>query len=506
MKKINLIISAFLFCFYTTAFSQQTENIRDITILHWNDFHSANMPSMVSRKNKDTDEKTYYIAGGTSMMLGLIKLNKDYKTLVLNAGDDFQGSPVSNLTRGKSQMVLLNLFNLDAFTIGNHEFDYGYGALDSALKTVNFNYLACNFKNNKNNELIGKPYIIKYINGIKAGIIGLSIDDLMELTIPDNVSEITILNMDSVITENIGILKEEGCDLIVVLSHNGIDTDEEIAKKYYGDIDIIIGGHTHTALFKPKIVNGVIICQAGAYGRWLGKLDLKVDIDKDTISSFNGFLIETKFDSTVYDRDAQEIVEEMEMDVDKKLSLKIGMVTEDWDKQSIGQWQADALAKKMNTEMAFLNSGGIRKEILKGDITLKQMWEVNPFGNTIVKISVDGKTLKEMIDYNLRNKKTDDRIILSGIKIYYKSRKIEQGTDFIDSIIVNNDLLDINKSYTISTNNYMANQLKKFFGDIPTEINEINTNFIDRDIFIEAIKSAGIIEPTYEQRIIDLSN
>jgi 2',3'-cyclic-nucleotide 2'-phosphodiesterase (5'-nucleotidase family) len=121
---------------------------------------------------------------------------------------------------------LLNLFDLDAFVLGNHEFDYGLNALDSALTIANFDYLAANALVKSKNKTAGKPYIIKKIDGIKCGIIGLTALDLMTLTIPKNVADIQMLNTDSVITAGIKYLKSKKCDVIILLTNIGIENDK----------------------------------------------------------------------------------------------------------------------------------------------------------------------------------------------------------------------------------------------------------------------------------------
>ena len=118
---------------------------------------------------------------------------------MLNAGDDFQGTPISNFTRGKSQIELLNLYNIDAFVLGNHEFDYSQYSLDSALKLAKFDVLSANVFMTSKNSLMGKPNVIKEINGVKFGIIGITLPELFTTSLPRNVTDLVMLNTDSVI-------------------------------------------------------------------------------------------------------------------------------------------------------------------------------------------------------------------------------------------------------------------------------------------------------------------
>lgn len=514
MKKLIIIIFT-LFFLVAEGYSQSYKsNISDMTILYWNDFHARNTPYKVTKKDSTGNTVTYYI-GGTSNMLGYIKKFRDKKTLLLNGGDDFQGSPISSITRGKSQINLLNLYNLNAFVLGNHEFDYGQYSLDSALLNVKFNYLSSNLYFKSRNRTFGKSYIIKKINKIKTGIIGVTTPGLMTLTVPKNVSDITILNTDSVIAVNIKKLKKKKCDLIVILSHCGVEYDRKIAEKFSKDVDIIIGGHSHTAIFKPEIVKGVIICQAGSYGRWLGKLDLQVNLQKDTVVKHFGKLNETVMDSAIYDRSAQEKVENMLASIQGELNRVIGTLDTDWKRgygseSNIGQWQADAIRTKLNTDICFLNSGGIRKDLPAGDITVGDIWEIAPFGNTIVKFEVTGKTLKKMIENNIKLRMSDDGdgdvLVLSGIKITYDSQKLkESGNGFLISLFINGKDVTDSEIYTISTNNYVGSQFEKFFGNVSEDIKITDSNLIDRDIFIDAITEQKVINSVLEVRIVDIS-
>jgi 2',3'-cyclic-nucleotide 2'-phosphodiesterase (5'-nucleotidase family) len=492
------------------------DNIREITILHWNDFHSHDLPE--KRQKKDSTGKEYiYWYGGTADMLGYVNKFRNQNTLVLNAGDDFQGTPISTITRGKSQIELLNLYNLDAFVIGNHEFDYGQFALDSALQLAKFDYLSANVFFKPKEKTFGKSYVIRDIDGIKTGIIGITLPELPEVTLPKNVSKVEMLNTDSAIQANIDVLKKDKCNLIVLLTHAGVHNDSIFASKFYKDVDVIVGGHSHTPLFKPLIVNGVVIVQAGSYGRWLGKLDLQVDTDKDTVVSHHGKLIETVLDSAIYDKAAAEKVEKMEDAVSVELKKVIGIIKTDWragynEESNLGQFEADAFKEAVRTDIAFINGGGLRKSLYIGDVTVGDIWEINPFGNTIVTFPVSGKTLKEMLVNNIKiryeKKKTGESseiLEVSGLTYSYDLRKIESGGAILADVKVNGSEVEDNKIYSIATNNFVTEQFLKFFGEVSENIKFKDTGMIDRDAVIEAVEKQKVINSVLENRIVDLS-
>ncbi len=508
------IIAVLLFVF--TSFTYGQESVRDVVIFHWNDFHARNLPHKVSKKI-DGVETEYYV-GGTAGLLGYLKKLRDEKSLVVNGGDDYQGTPISSITKGRSQIHLLNLYNLDAFVLGNHEFDYGQYVLDSALEGANFDVLSANVFYEPKNYTMGKPYVTKEVNGVKIGIIGLTAFELPELVLPENLAETRMLNEDSVVADAISKLKSDGADMIMLLTHIGLDKDKEMAMKFYPDLDVIVGGHTHTALQNPVIQDGVIIVQAGAHGRYLGKLDLQIDTDKDTVTYHFGELIETVLDSAINDKAAQMEVDRMMADIQDELSEVIGVLKTPWWKQAtresnLGQWEADVFREKTGADVGLMNSGGLRANLFAGDITVNDIWTINPFGNTIVTMEVSGKVLKEMLTNglgkNIREIKESnytDLITTSGLEIKYDSRKLFNGENkFIEEIKVGGELLDENKTYVIATNNYVGQQFEKFFGTVSEQPELKDTNLIDRDILIEAVRKQGTIEGVREDRVIDIS-
>ncbi len=512
---MRILLYVFTALFALNSYSQ---DIKEVTILHWNDFHARNQPYKVSKKDSITGEQVYYLVGGVGSMTGYLKKYRSPNSLILNAGDDFQGTPISNFTRGKSQIEILNSYKLDAFVLGNHEFDYSQYSLDSALALAKFDYLSANVFMESKNKLMGKPYVTKVVNGVKFGIIGITLPELFETSIPVNVKDLIMLNADSVIKVGITALKNEKCDVIVLLTHIGLEEDKQLADKFYPDVDVIVGGHSHTTLFKPVRRSGVVIVQAGSYGRNLGKLDLKIDIDKDTIIESYGTLIETVLDSSIFDKESASKIENLIAQYLPELNIVIGKLEVDWrasysDESNLGQFEADAFRIKTGADVGFVNGGGLRKSLLKGDILVGDIWEINPFGNEIQIITVSGKTLKQMLKNNIKIRhekisKGEGAELLhnSGLTYSYDSKKALEGSeDFLISVNIGRTEVDDNSMYTIATNNYVISQFKKFFGEISEPITPKDTGWNDRDLIIEYVKEIKVVNSVVEKRITDVS-
>ena len=167
-----------------------SQNLEKILILHWNDFHSQNVPM----RSICSDTPCY--VGGTANLLGLINKfrSEEKNVLVLNAGDDFQGTPISSLTKGRSQIELMNLINPDAMTLGNHEFDYGRDALEENLKLAKFKVICANLWDKRKGNLFTKPYTVKNLGKAKVGVIGLTTPELFKLSLRENLKDLELLD------------------------------------------------------------------------------------------------------------------------------------------------------------------------------------------------------------------------------------------------------------------------------------------------------------------------
>lgn len=490
------------FCFFilltATLYSQEAA----VTILHWNDFHSQNMPFQVRSRNRATNTDTTFLVGGSATLASYLKKYSrgDSVTITLNAGDDFQGTPISTITKGASQITLLNLLKPTAFALGNHDFDYGRTSLTELLKTADFNVISANLIDTKTHKPFVKKYILTKSGGAIIAVIGLMTTELPTLSLPKNIAGLEVNDLAQTVNSLVPELKQQGADIIVALTHQGVMEDSLLAVQC-PDLDVIVGGHSHTPLFKPKYLNGILIAQAGSRGRWLGRIDLKIDTQRDTVLSSSSELIECRTADITPDPVVAQTVDQLENLADKELNEVVAELTTDWKKSgsgesNIGNWISDAMRDYAKTDIAFQNSGGIRKEVLAGKLTVRDFWEISPFGNTLVTFTVPGSTLRSMIAHQVTV--NDDFCQVSGMTIVYS---MKNGEKVLHNIKVGKKLIDDKRNYSIVTNNYVAAQAKKYFGiDLP-ESSVTPLNVIDRDILIEAARAQRKITSVVDHRI-----
>jgi 5'-nucleotidase len=256
-----------------------------ITILHTNDVHShieAFGPNDGRNSNK----------GGVARRASLVETlrNENPNTLLLDAGDIFQGTPYFNFYGGELEFKLMSMLKYDVATIGNHDFDNGINGLYSQLPHAKFDFVSANYDfSNTVMDTHVKPYKTFLKDGIKIGVFGLGVE-LQGLVNKEAYKETTYLDPIEIAQDMSRILKtEEACDLIICLSHLGYEYKKSTSKisdiklaKATQDIDLIIGGHTHTFLDKPTVETNavgksVLVNQVGCYGLYLGKIDFYFD-------------------------------------------------------------------------------------------------------------------------------------------------------------------------------------------------------------------------------------
>lgn len=264
---------------------------KKITILHTNDVHSHIDPFGPEDGHNPNQ-------GGVARRASLIAAIREENpnTLLLDAGDIFQGTPYFNYYGGELEFKLMSMLKYDVATIGNHDFDNGLNGLYAQLPHADFDFVSANYDfSNTVMDTHVKPYKLMVKDGVKIGIFGLGVE-LMGLVDKALYKETVYNNPVEVAQDMSRILKEdEKCDLIICLSHLGYDYSDTSTPDKIGDltlakstkdIDLIIGGHTHTFLDKPTVVKNLVdkdtlVNQVGCFGINLGRIDFYFDSKKN---------------------------------------------------------------------------------------------------------------------------------------------------------------------------------------------------------------------------------
>ena len=245
-------------CFWTGC--QKSSKPIPLIFLHWNDFHAQNQPFLIKIEGEGVT------VGGAAYLAGLLdSLKKEYPhAIALHAGDEFTGTPICSITKGKSQIELLNIIQPDAFTLGNHEFDYGWEILETHLSEAAFAVLCCNVFDSASGQPIASPSIIIERRGVRIGIIGVITRRLAEHVLVDALPGLRVEDPIPIVNQLLDSL-EIISDIQVALTHHGINEDKRLALTC-PRLDVIVGGHQHTELFEPLVEKGNMWAFSG---QWL---------------------------------------------------------------------------------------------------------------------------------------------------------------------------------------------------------------------------------------------
>lgn len=486
MKKIALIASlsgSMLALSAASSFADYTLNI-----LHINDWHSRiesiNRFESTCSAEDEAEGKCF---GGAARLVTAISQRrdalKDQNVLLLNAGDNFQGSLFYTTYKGAVEAEFLNLMKFDAMTVGNHEFDDGEDALVPFLDKVTFPVLSANVKAEAASKVGDKikPSVVLEVGGEKIGIVGAVANDTPELAAPG--PNITFEEDVATITAEVEKLTGEGVDKIIALTHVGYPRDLEAIARI-PDVDVVVGGHSHTLLHNsddkavgpyPTMVDNpggyqVPVVQAASYSKYLGELAVTFD-DSGVVKAASGDPI--MLDSSIKpDEAVLARIKELGGPIEELKAREVSETTAPIDgarescrakECEMGNLITDAMidrVKDQGVTIAIQNGGGIRASIDEGVITMGEVLEVLPFQNTLATFQLSGADLKASIEAGLSEIEDGAGKFpqVGGLK-YTFDKSVPPNEGRLQSIeVMENGAwvpLDESKTYTIATNNFV---------------------------------------------------
>ncbi len=497
MKRIPVVLAATLFFLTSQIFSPAAAETVDLTILHINDFHGNLLPKP-GKEGKPATGGMAYIA----KMVSEEREKNPEGTLLLSAGDMFQGTPISNLFRGKPVIETMNRMGFDAMALGNHEFDWGMEAFSDLRSTAAFPFLSANIVDEKGALLPGvKPYVILQRKSLKVAVIGITTPETHYASKPGNLKGYRVIAVDKVLPALIEKVKKEGAGPVIVLSHLGLDEDKEMASRV-GGIDLIVGGHSHTEVKTPVVVGSTIIVQAGYYGQKLGVMKLSVDTGTKKITRYSERRILQKVKAgpnDPYDEAVAAIVKKYDDRIRGEFSRIVGETRVNLAKRpfesNLGNLVCDAMREAAGADVAIQNNGGIRTTIPKGKITMEQVYMLLPFDNNLMTMDLTGAQIIGLLE---QNAKTEGMLQVSGLKVVY-DMTAEAGFR-VKELTIGGKPADRSRTYRVTTNDFLAAGGDRFDIFRAGKNAVIGDNV--RDAFLDYLKKHSPVNPRTEGRIV----
>lgn len=508
-----------------------------LTILHINDWHSRIESNNKYETTCSAEEETegQCIGGAARLVTAVAERRKALEgqnVLLLNGGDNFQGSLFYTTYKGKAEAEFLNLMKFDAMTVGNHEFDDGEDNLVPFLEDVAFPVLSANVQPDAQSKVGDriKPSVVLEVGGQKIGIVGAVTTDTPVIASPG--PHIAIEDDIATITAEVEKLKAEGINKIIALTHVGYPRDKELIATIPG-VDVVVGGHSHSLLSNtdekaegpyPTMIDNpdgykVPVTQAASYSKYLGEFTVVFD-DDGVVREATGEPLYLD-NSITPDAGVLARVKELAGPIEELKAKEVSETTAPIDGSrencrarecEMGNLVADAIldrVKGQGVSIVFQNGGGLRASIDQGVVTMGEVLSVLPFQNTLATFQLTGKDVVAALENGAGQieegagrftqvaglKYSFDAAAPSGSRI--KSVEVQENGAWVP--------LDPEKTYLAATNNFMRNG-----GDGYTVFKENGTNAYDygpglEQVVAEYLTANRPYTPKLDGRIVELA-
>jgi 5'-nucleotidase/UDP-sugar diphosphatase len=440
-------------------------DLRKLVVLHSNDMHGDFL-------SKDKDDA---LVGGVSMLSGYVSKVREEEESVLYciAGDMLQGSLIDTEFKGISTMEVMNYIAPDIACIGNHEVDYGLPHLLFLEKYAKFPIISANFYlKNQNTRLLDSHKMLE-VDGIKVLFIGILTNVILDSLKSDKFISTFIDIKDAAL--EVGKIcdayRTTDVDLTVLLTHIGYESDCALASLLKEDwgVDLIIGGHSHTILQQPALVNGVLVTQAGVGTAQIGRFDLTIDKDLNKILDYTWKLIPIQEDTCPKDEVLESVINRYKGQIDEKYGRILTHLTKKLthpvreQETELGNLFSEIAKDMLGIDLMMLGSGAIRKTELGPIVTVADLYTIFPFSEVVYQLRLSGAQLisafeKILMPENLTNS-SEHYQVSKGTKIVYDHK-----TRHIVEFNVNGKPIEPDHLYKVGLQAYHFNNIEKFLG------------------------------------------
>ena len=492
LSLLSLISIGIIFLFISLNKNTTISAPEKIIILHTNDVHCQ----IDQKKNKDEIVTNIGYAGVLAYKKEMENLHGINNVTLVDAGDAIQGGPIGTLSKGEYIVDIMNYIGYDIACPGNHEFDYGMeNFLKLSTETSKANYICCNFRDLEGNPILSPYTLIKY-GDLTIAYLGINTPESFTKSSPiyfqdENGNYIYDFaqgekgqTLYKTVQKYVDEAIKEGANYVVAIGHLGDEgaseywSSKSLIKNTYG-IDIFIDGHSHevySEILKNKKGKNVLLAQTGTKLQNLGKITINTKNKKITSEFISNYKAQDE-DAVNYIEGIKNKFSDVLQEVIAKSSVTLTTLDPTTHKRAIrnnetnlGDFCADAYRAMVGADIAFANGGGIRADIEEGNITYEEIINVHPFGNEICMIETTGQDILDALEvgaceYPVENggflqvsglSYTIDPSIPSNVVFNERGQFVKvDGKYRVTEVIVGNEPLVLNKTYTLASHNYM---------------------------------------------------
>ena len=452
--------------------------MKKVVLLHSNDMHGDFLPKVENGKEM----------GGLARLSGYVNKirSEEPNTVYAIAGDMFRGSIIDSEFMGLSTIDLINIMAPDVTTIGNHEVDYGLAHLLFVEKCARFPIINANLFVTMNNARLFQPYLNVEVGGLKILFIGILTEEVLSSTRSEKVIG-TFIDIEEASRE-VGIIcdnyRTSDTDMTVLLTHIGIEKDRQLAELLNPEwgVDMIIGGHSHTEMEEPEIINGVPVVQAGSGTNHIGRFDIDYDEETHKIAGYTWKYVPITEDCAPNDGVVEVILDRYKNQTDIKYRRIVTRLKRKLTHPSriqeteIGNLYADMLQDESSFDIMLMGSGALRKQEIGPIIEYQDMLENTPFDDVVWMLEVTGKQFRKMVLHILRDEAweghTEFYQYSRGVRIVYR-----KSTHKLEEFKFNGKDIEDRQKIRIAMQNYHYTNFDEFFG-VPLE--EVKANMKPR--------------------------
>ena len=492
LSLLSLISIGIIFLFISLNKNTTISAPEKIIILHTNDVHCQ----IDQKKNKDEIVTNIGYAGVLAYKKEMENLHGINNVTLVDAGDAIQGGPIGTLSKGEYIVDIMNYVGYDIACPGNHEFDYGMeNFLKLSTETSKANYICCNFRDLEGNPILSPYTLIKY-GDLTIAYLGINTPESFTKSSPiyfqdENGNYIYDFaqgekgqTLYKTVQKYVDEAIKEGANYVVAIGHLGDEgaseywSSKSLIKNTYG-IDIFIDGHSHevySEILKNKKGKNVLLAQTGTKLQNLGKITINTKNKKITSEFISNYKAQDE-DAVNYIEGIKNKFSDILQEVVVKSSVTLTTLDPTTHKRAIrnsetnlGDFCADAYRSIVGADIAFANGGGIRADIEEGNITYEEIINVHPFGNEICMIETTGQDILDALEvgaceYPIENggflqvsglSYTIDPSIPSSVVFNERGQFVKvDGKYRVTEVMVGNEPLVLNKTYTLASHNYM---------------------------------------------------